>query len=142
MRAVVCSRLGSHTDLEVQDVPVPPLEPGSVRIGMEAASLNFPDLLMVQGLYQFKAEPPFVPGAEGAGVVLEVADGVEGVAPGDRVMAVGLTGAFAEQWVVDAASVTKLPDGIGFTTGAAMMLTYGTAYHALTQRAALARDET
>ncbi len=142
MRAVVCSELGSHTGLEIQDVAEPHLEPGSVRIAMEAVSLNFPDLLMVQGLYQFKEEPPFVPGAEGAGVVLEVGAGVEHIAPGDRVMAVGLTGAFAEQWVVDAQSVVLLPGSIDFTTGAALMLAYGTSYHALTQRAHLASDET
>jgi len=91
MRAIVCSNLGSHADLEVRDVPEPAIEPGSVRIGMEAVSLNFPDLLMIQGLYQLKVEPPFVPGAEGAGVVLEVGDGVRNVVQGDRVMAVGLT---------------------------------------------------
>ncbi len=142
MRAIVCSRLGTHADLEVQDVPEPPLAPGSVRIAMEAVSLNFPDLLMVQGLYQFKAEPPFVPGAEGAGIVLEVGANVANVAPGDRVMAVGLTGAFAEQWVVDAASVVPLPDSIDFSTGAALMLTYGTSYHALIQRAVLTPDDT
>jgi len=142
MRAIVCSRLGTHADLEVQDVPEPPLAPGSVRIAMEAVSLNFPDLLMVQGLYQFKAEPPFVPGAEGAGIVLEVGANVANVAPGDRVMAVGLTGAFAEQWVVDAASVVPLPDSIDFSTGAALMLTYGTSYHALVQRAVLTPDDT
>ncbi len=142
MRAIVCSRLGTHADLEVQDVPEPPLAPGSVRIAMEAVSLNFPDLLMVQGLYQFKAEPPFVPGAEGAGIVLEVGANVANVAPGDRVMAVGLTGAFAEQWVVDAASVVLLPDSIDFSTGAALMLTYGTSYHALIQRAVLTPDDT
>ncbi|VAW06384.1 Putative Zn-dependent oxidoreductase PA5234 [hydrothermal vent metagenome] len=142
MRAIVCSRLGTHADLEVQDVPEPPLAPGSVRIAMEAVSLNFPDLLMVQGLYQLKAEPPFVPGAEGAGIVLEVGANVADVAPGDRVMAVGLTGAFAEQWVVDAASVVPLPDSIDFSTGAALMLTYGTSYHALIQRATLTPDDT
>ena len=142
MRAIVCSQLGSHADLDVRDVPEPGLEPGSVRIGVEAVSINFPDLLMVQGLYQFKAEPPFVPGAEGAGVILEVGNDVTDLTPGDRVMAVGLTGAFAEQWAVDAASVTPLPDDIDFTTGAALMLTYGTAYHALVQRAALEADET
>ncbi len=142
MRAVVCSQLGPHTGLTLADVPSPALEPWTVRIAMEAASINFPDLLMIQGLYQHREEPPFVPGAEGAGVVVEVADDVTNVGPGDRVMAVGLTGAFAEEWVVDAHAVVPLPDGVDFVTGAALMLAYGTAYHALTQRARLTDGET
>lgn len=142
MRAVLCAELGPFANLELADVPDPVVGPGQVRIAMRAASLNFPDLLVVQGLYQIKAEPPFVPGAEGAGVVSEVGEGVQHVQVGDRVMAVGVTGAFAEQWVLDAHTVIPLPGSIDFDTGASLTLAYGTSYHALVQRARLQKGET
>ncbi len=142
MRAVLCAELGPIANLELTDVPDPVVGSGQVRIAMKAASLNFPDLLVVQGLYQIKAEPPFVPGAEGAGVVSEVGEGVEHLQVGDRVMAVGATGAFAEQWVLDAHAVIPLPESIDFDTGASLTLAYGTSYHALVQRARLQKGET
>ncbi len=142
MRAVRCVELGPFTNLELVDIPDTEVGKGQIRIAMRAASLNFPDLLVVQGLYQIKADPPFTPGAEGAGVVSEVGEGVQHHQVGDRVAAVGATGAFADQWVIDADAATQIPDGVDFITAASLILAYGTSYHALVQRANLREGET
>jgi NADPH2:quinone reductase len=142
MRAVVCTEYGSQDKLSIAEVPDPVAGPGQVVIDVAAASLNFPDLLVIAGLYQFKPEPPFVPGAEGAGIVSAVGPDVTTVKPGQRVMAVGVQGAFAQKWAVDAASVIPVPDDMDFETAAALTLAFGTSYHALKQRAALQSGET
>jgi NADPH:quinone reductase len=142
MRAVRCHELTGPRSLRVDEVPAPTPGPGEVLIEVRAAGVNFPDVLLTYGKYQFKAEPPFVPGGEAAGVVLAVGPGVTEVAPGDRVAATLLSGAFAEQIVVPEASVIKLPDAVSFEIGAATLLTYATTLHALVDRAALAAGET
>lgn len=142
MRAVLCTEYGSHKDLVVSDVPAPVVGAGEVLIDVHSASLNFPDLLVIQGLYQFKPEPPFVPGAEASGVVAALGEGADGLIVGQRVSTVGVVGGFAEQRVVDAATVIPIPDELSFNTAAATTMTYGTSYHALVQRAALAPGET
>jgi NADPH2:quinone reductase len=142
MRAVVCTEYGSQDKLSIGDVPDPIVGPGEVVIDMAVASLNFPDLLVIAGSYQFKPEPPFVPGAEGAGTVSAVGPDVANVKVGQRVMAVGVQGAFAEKWLVDATSVIPVPDDMDFETAAALTLAFGTSYHALKQRAALQPGET
>ena len=142
MRAVLCTEYGTQDKLSIAEVQDVAAGPGQVVIDVKAASLNFPDLLVIQGLYQHRPEPPFVPGAEAAGVVSEVGEGVTSVVPGQRVMAVGVEGAFAERWVVDASAVVPMPDAMAFETAAALMLAYGTSYHALKQRAALKSGET
>jgi len=142
MRAVLCTEYGTQDKLSIAEVQDVAAGPGQVTIDVKAASLNFPDLLVIQGLYQHRPTPPFVPGAEAAGVVSEVGEGVTSVAPGQRVMAVGVEGAFAERWVVDASSVVPMPDDMPFETAAALTLAYGTSYHALKQRAALKAGET
>ena len=111
-------------------------------VDVVSASLNFPDLLTIRGLYQIRAEPPFVPGFEAAGVVSEVGSDVTSLAVGDRVAAFGTVGAFAERWAIDASTCIPLPDDVGFDVGAAMTVTYGTSYHALKQRAHLLPGET
>lgn len=111
-------------------------------IDVKAAGVNFPDVLLTRGMYQFKPSPPFSPGGEAAGVVRAVGDGVTSVAPGDRVACTMLYGAFAEQVVVPELACVKLPDHVGFEVGAATLLTYATTYHALVDRAALAKGET
>jgi len=90
MRAVLCTEYGSHNGLVLEDVPEPTLGPGQVLIDVRAASLNFPDLLVIRGEYQFKPEPPFVPGAEAAGVVAALGEGVTGFAVGQRVTSFGV----------------------------------------------------
>lgn len=142
MRAVQCIAYGSHESLVVRDVDTPEPGPGEVLVEIHAASLNFPDLLVIRGLYQFKPEPPFVPGAEAAGVVAALGPDVEGVSVGQRVTTVGVAGGFAEYRVVKANSIIPLPDDADFQIAAATTVTYGTSYHALVQRAHLAEGET
>ncbi len=142
MRAVVCRELGPPDKLELGDVPAPEAGPGQVLVDVRAAGLNFPDLLMVQGQYQFQPDLPFVPGAEAAGVVAAVGEGVEHVAPGDRVACTPPVGAFAEQCVAPATHVIRIPDGMSFEEAAGFSIAYGTSYHALKQRAGLRQGET
>ena len=118
MRALVCPELGGEEVLEVRDVPSPPCGPGEVRIGARAAAVNFPDLLVIRGEYQYRYDPPFVPGHECAGPLLEVGSDVDGLAVGDRVLAMCGTGAFAEEVVCDTTGrrnqVFRIPDAMPF----------------------------
>lgn len=142
MRAVVCKELGDESTLAVQDIAPPPLPDGGVRIGVKAAGVNFADSLVISGRYQFKQTPPFVPGFEVAGEVMEVAPGVTSCRPGDRVMAVPDFGGFAEQVVARAAEVHVIPPAMDFVTAAGFPVAYGTSHHALTARARLQAGET
>jgi NADPH2:quinone reductase len=142
MRAVRCHELTGPKSLRVEEVPAPTAGAGEVLIDVHAAGINFPDVLLTYGKYQFKAEPPFIPGGEAAGVVRAVGAGVTSLAVGDRVAATMMNGAFAEQIAVNEAAVVKLPDAVPFETGAATLLTYATTLHALVDRAALKSGET
>ncbi len=142
MRAVLCREFGPEENLRVEDVPSPELEPGTVRVRVKAAGVNFPDILCVRGLYQFKPPLPFVPGGEGAGEVVEVAEDVSAFQPGDRVLFTVLAGAFAEEIVVPAAKVVRIPDSMPFDVAAGFAIVYGTSYYALKQRAGLKAGET
>src|SRR5690349_3725648 len=135
MRAVRCHELIGPAGLRVDDLPEPEAGAGELLIDVKAAGVNFPDVLITQGKYQFKPAPPFVPGGEAAGVVRAVGAGVTGFAPGDRVAATMLFGAFAERVVVPAAAAARLPEGVSFEVGAAVLLTYATTIHALVDRA-------
>ena len=116
--------------------------PGEVRIGVAHAAVNFPDVLLVAGSYQLQVPPPFVPGSEAAGVVLEVGDDVTGIGVGDRVMATALVGAFAEELVVSPAGIRPVPEGIDLDVAAAFGVAHRTAYHVLRSVAGLqAGDE-
>ncbi len=141
MRAVLCTEYGSHDKLILSDAPDPNPGPGQVLIDVHAASLNFPDLLVIRGEYQFKPEPPFIPGAEAAGVIAALGEGATGFAVGQRVTSFGVAGAFAERRVADVGTVIPIPDEITFETAAAMTMAYGTAYHALVQRGKLRSGE-
>ena len=136
MRALLCTNPGPDFTLEVGDAPDPVPGPGEVVIEVRAAGLNFPDTLIVRGLYQFKPEPPFSPGAEAAGVIVAVGDGVD-LEVGMPVVALGVYGGFAERWVVPATTVMPLPPGLDFEAAAGFGLTYGTAYYALKQQGRL-----
>ena len=142
MKAVLCKQFGPPELLVVEELPSPKPGAGEVVISVKAASVNFPDFLIIQNKYQFKAPLPFSPGSELAGVVKEVGPGVNGVKPGDRVIAFTTFGAFAEEVKTEAARLLPLPQGMDFVTGAAFLLTYGTSDHALRDRAALKAGET
>jgi NADPH2:quinone reductase len=142
MRAVRVHELTGPSALRVDEVPEPVAGSGQVLIDVKAAGVNFPDVLLTRGMYQFKPNPPFSPGGEAAGIVRAVGSGVTNLAVGDRVAANVLYGAFAERIVVPELAVTKLPDAVSFEVGAATLLTYLTTYHALVDRAAIQRGET
>jgi NADPH2:quinone reductase len=141
--AAVCTALTGEDGIEVREWPVPAPQAGEVKLALHAASVNFPDVLMVRGLYQHRPDPPFVPGSEGAGVVTEVGDGVDAFSPGDRVLLVGGS-AFATELVTRVAPglMHRIPDEMPFHEAAAFALTYGTAYNALVTRGAVRAGET
>ena len=142
MKAVVCKAWGLPETLVVEDLPDATPGPGQVAIDVKAAGVNFPDVLIIQGKYQFKPELPFTPGSELSGVVSAVGDGVTAVKPGDRVIAFTASGAFAQQVVVPQQAIMPMPPGMDFDTAAAVTLTYGTSHHAVVDRAALQPGET
>jgi NADPH2:quinone reductase len=142
MRAVVCEAYGPPESLTIRDLPSPRPRPGEIVVSMKAASVNFPDVLIIENKYQVKPPLPFTPGSELAGVVKAVGPGVETVKAGDRVMAAITHGAFAEEVVVDATRVWPIPEGMDDATASALLLTYATCDHALRDRAALAPGET
>jgi len=131
MKALVCEAYGPIDTLVVKHIPSPAPGPKQVLIEVRAAGVNFPDALMVQGLYQVKPPLPFTPGAEIAGVVKAVGAEVKQFKAGDRVIALTSTGGFAEECVADAARTMPLPAGMDFDTGAALVLTYCTSLHGL-----------
>jgi NADPH:quinone reductase len=130
MRALICAEYGPIEQLTVEDVPTPVPGPRQVRISVKAAAMNYPDALMVQGLYQANPTPPFSPGLEFSGVVSAVGDDAGRWKVGDRVVALG-QGGFAEEAIADANRLMPLPRGMDFATGAATFLTYCTSLHAL-----------
>jgi NADPH:quinone reductase len=141
MKAVLCKQFGPPHSLVVEDLPSPRPGPGEVVISVKAASLNFPDVLIIQNKYQFKPPLPFSPGSELAGVVKEAGDGVH-FRPGDKVIAFTTYGAFAEEVKTEASRLVPLPEKMDFVTGAAFLLTYGTSEHALCDRGNLRAGET
>ncbi len=142
MKAVVCRQFGPPETLAVEELDPPRAGAGEVVVRVRAASINFPDVLIIQNRYQFKPPLPFSPGSEMAGVVKEVGEGVRGVCPGDRVIAFTTYGAFAEEVKVEATRLVPIPDGMDFVTASAFLLTYGTSEHALVDRGALKPGET
>lgn len=135
------NELGPPEIMMLQDLPARPAGPGEIRVRVRAAGLNFPDILMIAGKYQFRPDPPFVPGMEGAGEVLETGEGVEGFAPGDRVIVHARNGLYAEEAVVGADAAVPLPANWDFAEGAAFWSAYLTAYVGLVRRGRLAAGE-
>jgi NADPH2:quinone reductase len=132
---------GNPADLVVEEIDPPPLVPGSLRIAVRAAGLNFADTLLIAGKYQNKLDPPFVPGFELAGRVIDCAPDVTGFAPGDRVMAVVDRGAFAEEAVAPADSVFRLADPVSDVIAAGFPIAYGTSHLGLKFKAGLQAGE-
>lgn len=141
MRRVVCRQWGEPELLElVEEESVPP-GPGQVRVAVDAAGVNFVDGLFVAGTYQIKVPPPFTPGSELAGTIVEVGDGVAGFAVGDRVLSSLGLGAWADEVTVDAASLVAVPAAIDNTVAAAIVQSYCTAWFTLTRRTTVSEGE-
>lgn len=128
--------------LRMDEVTLPPPRPGEVRLRLKACSINFPDILMVQGKYQFKPELPFAPGMEGAGIVAAIGEGVTKFKPGDEVVAGLRVGGFAEEVNIPAENCRPIPKGMDFVKAAAYPAAYLTAYVALVIRGNLKAGET
>ncbi|MBT8444325.1 MAG: NADPH:quinone oxidoreductase family protein [Gammaproteobacteria bacterium] len=142
MRALMCHELGPAENLRIDSVDDPTPGHGEVVIEVRAAGLNFPDTLIISGKYQLRPDLPFVPGAEAAGRISAVGEGVTDWRVDDRVIASGAHGAFAEKTVKRADEIIALPDAMDYRTGAGFLAAYGTSYYALKQRAALQAGET
>jgi NADPH:quinone reductase len=142
MRALRCLRHGLPDTLAVEDIATPEPGPGEVLVQVKAAGVNFPDTLIIQNKYQFKPALPFTPGGELAGIVLAVGQGVARVAVGQRVIGFTMWGAFAEQALVAEDQLVPMPEGMPFDVASAFLMTYGTGYHALQDRARLRAGET
>lgn len=140
-RAAVCTALTGPDSIMIEERAAPSLSPGEVRIAVKAAGLNFPDLLMTFGKYQFRPDPPFVPGLEIAGEVIEIGVGVTGISIGDRVMGGAKGGGFAEQAVLPAEALRPLPAALSFEEGACWHSAAITAWHALNDKADLQAGE-
>ena len=141
MRAALCRSYGGPDVVEIADLPIPELGAGGVRVRVRVGAVNFPDVLVVANTYQQSAPLPFIPGSEFAGEAVEVAEGVEGVAVGDRVFGSVFVGAFADEVVVQASSLARVPDGVDDVTAAAFGVAYRTAYHVLRSVAQLQPGE-
>ena len=126
----------------VDDWPEPTPGPEEVLIDIKAAGLNFPDVLIIQGKYQFQPEMPFIPGGECAGVVKAVGENVSRYKPGDKVIGMMGHGCFADAVAMHQAAVSPMPEGLDFRQAAGVAVTYFTSYHALKQRARLQAGET
>jgi NADPH:quinone reductase len=142
MKALLSKQAGGPETLVLEDIAEPLAGPGQVRVAVRACGVNFPDLLIIQDLYQYKPPRPFAPGAEVAGVVDAVGEGVENVRVGDRVLLSPARGGMAEKAVGSAGNCWKIPDAMPFDEAAALLMTYGTSQHALKDRAALRSGET
>ncbi|MHC5655439.1 NADPH:quinone oxidoreductase family protein [Stappia sp.] len=142
MKAVLCERLGPPEDLVIAEIARPEPGPGEVLVAVGAAALNFFDTLILQGKYQFRPELPFSPGAEFAGRVLAIGEGVELFEPGDRVMGYVKWGAVREAVIASEEDLVALPEGVADEVAAGLTVTYGTALHAFRDRARLEPGET
>ena len=142
MRALVCKEFGPTENLALEEVDTPTPDKGEILMEIKATGVNFPDVLTVQGKYQFKPELPFIPGAELAGVVTAVGEGVTSRKVGDQVIATTQIGAFAEQCVVNEHTTFEMGNTMSFEQAAGFAITYGTSYYALKQQANIQPGET
>lgn len=140
--AAVCTSLTGPSSIQILEQEVRPLQAGEVRVAIQATGLNFPDLLMTQGKYQFRPDPPFIPGLECAGEIIEMGSDVAEFKIGDRVMAGGKGNCLAEQLVVDARAAKPLPAALSFAEGACWQTAAATAWNALIEGANLQPGET
>ena len=137
MKALLSKEVGGPETLVIEEVPSHEAKPGYAVVEVKAVGVNFPDVLIIEDKYQFKPQRPFAPGGEIAGVVKSVGEGVTHVKPGDRVLGNTGWGGMAEELALDAARLVKIPDAMPFDEAAAFIMTYGTSWHALKDRAQL-----
>jgi NADPH2:quinone reductase len=140
-RAAICTALIGPDAMRIEERTALPLQDGEVRIAVRAAGVNFPDLLMTYGKYQFRPDPPFVPGLEIAGEVIEIGRGVTAITHGEHVMAGAKGGGFAEQMIAPATATMPLPTALSFEEGACWRSAAATAWHAFHDKAALLPGE-
>ena len=142
MRAVLCKQFGPPEDLVIDEVADPTPGPGEVLIEVKAAPVTFPDTLMLEDKYQFKADLPYIPGGEVAGTVTAIGADVTGIEVGERVVSgLGAVGGYAEFAVAKENAVRKLPDGVGFAESTGLLYAHGTTYYGLKERADLQPGE-
>ena len=142
MRAVLCKQFGPPEDLVIDEVADPTPGPGEVLIEVKAAPVTFPDTLMLEDKYQFKADLPYIPGGEVAGTVTAIGADVTGIEVGERVVSgLGAVGGYAEFAVAIENAVRKLPDGVGFAESTGLLYAHGTTYYGLKERADLQPGE-
>jgi len=142
MKALRCGSFGPPENLTLEDIDAPSAMENEAVVEVYAASLNFPDGLQIQGKYQFQPPMPFTPGSEVGGIIKSIGPELAGFEVGDRVMATPGLGGLAEEVVVKAQSLRKIPDSMDFKTAASFAMVYTTSYYALKQRANLAPGET
>jgi NADPH:quinone reductase len=142
MKALLSKEVGGPDTLVLEDVPSPDAKPGFAVVEVKAVGVNFPDVLIIEDKYQFKPQRPFAPGGEIAGVVKAVGEGVTHVKPGDRVLGNTGWGGMAQELALEAARLVKIPDSMPFDDAAAFIMTYGTSWHALKDRARLQPGQT
>lgn len=142
MKALMSTKVGGPDSLEMLEVDNPAAGKGQVVIDVKACSINYPDVLIIQDMYQFKPPRPFAPGGEVSGVIAEVGEGVTGLKVGDRVASTTGHGGLVEKVAVDHNSVFKIPDNVSFEDASALILTYGTSIHALVDRGHIKEGDT
>lgn len=144
MKAVVCPQLGDPSVLVTKECQSLECGPQQVKVALYAVGINFSDLLMISGRYQELIKPPFVPGTEGSGVVVEIGNEVDEFIPGDKVIVQNNTGrgCYAEEVVAHRTRLAKLPAKMDFVSAAGFAIPYGTAYHALIDRGRIISGET
>src|SRR3981189_1289742 len=140
-KAVVCRELGPPESLRLETFGSVPLAQGQVRVAIQAAGINFPDILMAAGQYQLKPPLPFTPGVEAAGDVIEVDGAARGLAIGDKVIVKLRHGAYADEAVVTPSQLMPLPSTFDYAEGATFLAAHGTAYHALIDRGQVQANE-
>jgi NADPH:quinone reductase len=142
MKALLSKAVGGPETLVLEEAPTPKLRPGQALIGVKACGVNYPDVLIIEDLYQFKPQRPFAPGGEVSGVVKALGEGVTHVKVGDRVLGNTGWGGMAEEIALDAARLIAIPEKMPFDEAAAFIMTYGTSYYGLKDRGHLKPGET
>jgi len=141
MKAIVCKEFAAVDTLEYADMPDPIIKPGHVLIDVKAAGVNFPDNLLVQGLYQMKPDLPFIPGSEVAGIILELGEGVPHLKVGQQVIGLCMLGGYAQKVLVPMSHVMPIPTDIPLDEAAGLVTAHATAHHGLKQRAQIRTGE-